>query len=266
MFTAVGGSAQGVLETLRANPLLLLQRLTSTIGLHYLLGLFLPLGFLSLIGFEYAFAAVPMILINFLADPTHTVPEVVSHYTTWFLPFLVIGAAVGFVRVLRWTSSWSRNARRILVSVLMFVICFYAIQGIYFFAYRFRLAITYSHTLALHAKDVQKILSFIPPNAAVSSDDVLLAYFAERDIVTNLNDKNLDSFKPDFIIRDLLDASAIQNIQNRGHDLGLKLFRVPSSQFYNPETELLTPPASCKCEGYSIFRRVGSLTLYKRNP
>jgi hypothetical protein len=265
MFQAVGGSAAGVLETLRADPFFLFQRLTSTVGLHYMLGLLLPFSFLSLIGFEYVFAAAPIIVINFIADPTHTVPEVVSHYTIFFLPFMVIGAAVGFVRVIRWSSRWSRTARWILVSIFTLFICTYALEGIYSFAYRFRSAITYSHTLALHAKDVQKILSLIPPTASVSGDDNLLPYVAERAIVTNLNDINLETFKPEFIIRDALDGSAIRNIQSRGHDLGFSLFRVPSSQFYDQETEMLAPPASCGCAGYSIFRHAGSLALYKRN-
>ena len=127
MFEAVGGSLTGVMETLHANPLFLLERMASPIGVGYLLGLFAPLCFLSLLGFEYAFAIAPILIINFLAKPESTVPQVVTHYTTWILPFLVVGAAVGYARLQKCGLLANRSVRRAVLSVVALVLA----AGIY---------------------------------------------------------------------------------------------------------------------------------------
>jgi uncharacterized membrane protein len=97
-YDAVGGSPGGIVKTLFTDPVVLLQALTESRDLTYLLQLALPLAGLFLAAPLLLIPALPELAANLLSE-TATQTSIEFHYTAPIIPFLVAGTMLGAARV-----------------------------------------------------------------------------------------------------------------------------------------------------------------------
>jgi uncharacterized membrane protein len=99
-YDAVGGSPRGILETAVTDPLVLIQAVTETRDLEYLLELGLPLAGLFLAAPLLLLPALPELAANLLSEVSNQT-SIEFHYTAPITPLLVAGAILGAARVPR---------------------------------------------------------------------------------------------------------------------------------------------------------------------
>jgi len=97
-FASVGGSPEGIVETVFTDPLAIVSALTSGDDLSYLLWLGWPLAGLFLLVPGLAVVALPQLLVNGLSDwSTTTDPR--HHYIAGVIPFLVASSVLALARL-----------------------------------------------------------------------------------------------------------------------------------------------------------------------
>jgi uncharacterized membrane protein len=103
------GETPGEIATaLVTKPVLVWQQLTATDRLQYLMKLFAPLGFISLLGLPAILLVVPGVAVNMLAQH-FCQPTIYCHYTVPVIPFIFIAAVFGLSRLrmrLKSSASW----------------------------------------------------------------------------------------------------------------------------------------------------------------
>ncbi|MDX1415937.1 MAG: DUF2079 domain-containing protein [Candidatus Promineifilaceae bacterium] len=120
----LGSSPQEMLLALLTNPVRVWQHIATMQHLQYLRQLFLPAGFLALLGLPELILALPGLVTNLLADH-FCQPTIYCQYTVPVVPFVFIALVTGLFRLDRW---WrSRRGLRMLTAglVLLTLISFW---------------------------------------------------------------------------------------------------------------------------------------------
>lgn len=114
-FVSVGGSPEGIFRTLFTDPGRIASALVSEADLVYYFWLGIPLGGLFLLAPGLAAVALPQLLANGLSDlPSTTLPQ--HHYIAAVIPFLIVGAVVGILRL--------PGVRHLQAALIVLVLCF----------------------------------------------------------------------------------------------------------------------------------------------
>jgi uncharacterized membrane protein len=101
LYPAFGRSFSEMAQTIVTRPLFVLQYILEPRKIAFLLHLFAPLAFVSVLGVEIiALAAVPILALVLSAHEIMFRPF--TYYPAAVLPFLFFGAALGMQRILRW--------------------------------------------------------------------------------------------------------------------------------------------------------------------
>ncbi len=260
MFRAFANSDASMLLLLLPETPQILLRVLSPAGQSYLVGLFLPLAFLSLLGIEYTFALVPILLLNFLADNDHAIRDGLNgHYTTMVQPFLVAGAVVGLVRLQHWLVR-RRWLWRMAVACSLICILYFVAQGLRYDIYKLRESLAIAHTWQEHTRDVNFTLSQIAPSASIAADENLLPFLAHRPMVVHL--ANATQYAPHYILRDSFYNTASVQVLNAGLALGANLYAHAPNEYYDRAKWEQAPVPNCSCPGYRLLMRRGSLALF----
>jgi uncharacterized membrane protein len=164
-YEAVGGSPGGLVETALTDPLTVLDALTESGDLLYLLALGLPLAGLFLLAPLTLIPALPELAANLLSSVS-TQTSIEFHYTAPIAPFLVAGAVLGAARFVR-----CMEAAVVLLAASVIGAIAIGPLGAGELAPDRRSA---------HDQTAERALALIPPDAAVSSTNGLGAHLSER--------------------------------------------------------------------------------------
>lgn len=97
-YTWLGDSPAQMIHVALSQPLLVFNQLTTASRLMYLLQLFLPVGFLILLGLPELIPAVPGLLMNMLAQH-QCQPTIYCQYAAPIIPFVFVSAVYGLDRL-----------------------------------------------------------------------------------------------------------------------------------------------------------------------
>ena len=161
-YDAVGGSPGGIVETAVTDPLVLIQAVTESRDLEYLLQLSLPLAGLFLAAPLMLLPALPELAANLLSDVS-TQTSIEFHYTAPIAPFLVAGAILGVARVPQ----------------LAPVVLIAALAGAVFLGPLWDGELR-PDRISDHDRVAERAVALIPPSAPVSSTNGLGAHLSAR--------------------------------------------------------------------------------------
>lgn len=185
-FFQFGDSPSEVIGTMVSNPLMVIKEATTAQDLGYLLLLFIPVAFLSLLSGAILIPASTFALNLLSAFPQHA--TIYFQYNAELIPFVFIAAIFGYARLKKFLSRYFNAAhasRAIALSLLSFSLLSAILFGpsplsLLDFAPNeasFNIAnytITPHHVLLLDA------ISEIPQDAVVSTDSFLAAHLSSR--------------------------------------------------------------------------------------
>jgi len=263
MFTSIGGLKGMINEPLNAFNFFI-QKLLTPATQSFLLKLFIPLCFLSIIGIEYTIPIIPIIIILLFADGDHTSVSH-GHYTNWLFPFIINGAALGYIRL--------RDKinhiffRKTITCLILICISYHMISGLRTYRYWLKSKIAEYHAMTYYRDDIKMALGKIPSNAKVATDEYLLPYFANRRFIIHLS--KINKLKPDYIIRD-----ATQNGEGRVNssiyssiysDSFWNVINNDPNIYYNSYDLKQMTIKNDLYEGYNIIHRFGSIAIYELN-
>tara|TARA_S200000501_G_scaffold136458_1_gene129032 strand:+ start:2564 stop:4048 length:1485 start_codon:yes stop_codon:yes gene_type:complete len=261
LFTTIGGVKGIISEPLYAIKYFN-QKLLNPTTQSFLFKLFIPLCFLSIIGFEYTLSIIPIVFILLLADGEHTTVSH-GHYTNWFFPFIINGGALGYKRLMGKINHIL--IRRTVICLVLICTSYNIISGLRLHRYWLKSKINESYAMTYYRDDVKMALDKIPPNAKVATDEYLLPYFANRRFIFHLS--KLDRFKPDYIIRD-----ANQNGENRINNsiysniYGDSFWNVINKDpkiYYDSYDQKYMNIKNDLYEDYNLIYRFGSIAIYE---
>ncbi len=263
MFKSIGG-LNGIISD-PANSLgFLIQKLSEPSTHSFLFKIFMPLCFLSLIGIEYTSSIIPIIMILLFADGDHTSISH-GHYTNWFFPFIINGAALGYKR-LRKKINFTLF-RKILMCFVLICISYHLVSGLRLFRYWFKSKIAEHYAMTYYRNDIKLAKDKIPSNAKVATDEYLLPYFANRRFIIPL--PKVNELKPDYIIRDAtqngeyrLNSSIYSSIYG---DSFWNVINNDPNIYYNSDDFKLIVEKKYLYEDYDLINRFGSIKIYRLN-
>jgi uncharacterized membrane protein len=223
-YAYLGSTPLQIAFTALTSPGLVASHLLTPDRLSFLAKLFLPLGLLPLLGWEYLLGAAPVFGYLLLADdPSQYAID--RHYLAPLLPFLFFGAALGLTRLARGIGSWLRGitppptpspARRggdltaaqrpsptLLVGegigggVIPAILLSVALLALGLASeYRFgptpfgRAYNPEAFTPSPHTAELQRLVAQVPAGASVAASRNLLSWFSERNDVYRYPDLN----------------------------------------------------------------------------
>ncbi|NOY92839.1 MAG: DUF2079 domain-containing protein [Deltaproteobacteria bacterium] len=169
-----GESPAQVIVAWITHPMELAQHLMVSRRLSYLPRLLWPLAFLPLLSPRWLVPALPVLAINLLSDfPTTT--QLDSHYLSTALPFLIVAALDGLVRVQRRAPERRLWPLLGLPLLLSHILLGGSPVSLDFDASRFR--------RDADSQDGTRILGAIPTDASVQAPDALLAHLSARPLL-----------------------------------------------------------------------------------
>jgi uncharacterized membrane protein len=178
-YSAVGGSAGGILETAVTDPGRILSAVTQGRDVAYLADLLLPLLALPLLAPLAALTAAPELALSLLSD-TRTQTSIHFHYTAGALPGLMVAAVLGAARIRR-RYAWARRpeGRAIVVSTLVAGILLGPLPVWSHVPLGSDLA-SREHVVGRHAGVAESAARLIPADAPVSATNTFGAHLSER--------------------------------------------------------------------------------------
>ncbi len=100
-YSWLGDSPQGMLATFFTNPARVWRHMVTPDRIKYIGQLFLPVGFIALIGLPELLLALPGIVTNLLANH-FCQPTIYCQYTVPIVPFVFIATIYGLFRLQKW--------------------------------------------------------------------------------------------------------------------------------------------------------------------
>jgi uncharacterized membrane protein len=175
-FGALGSDAASVVRTALAHPRLVITTLASREKLQTLFDLFSPLGFLPLLNPPAILPALPVLVINLLADSPWQ-NSVHAHYMAPVLPFAWI-AAGGLVAWLSRSKRWPEGS----AVLATFVLVNTGLVSLLFSPFppgkAFRLADFYQPSS--HQEDLRAVIDLIPARASLCAQSDIYPHVSQR--------------------------------------------------------------------------------------
>ncbi|MBI2529699.1 MAG: DUF2079 domain-containing protein [Candidatus Diapherotrites archaeon] len=185
-FFQFGDSPAEVIGTMISNPLMVIKEATTAQDIGYLLLLFVPVAFLSLLSGAMLVPASTFALNLLSAFPQHA--TIYFQYNAELIPFVFIAAIFGYARLKKFLSGYFNAAhasRAIALSLLSFSI----LSAIFFgpsplglldFAPNEASFNIENYTITPHHVLLLDAISEIPQEAVVSTDSFLAAHLSSR--------------------------------------------------------------------------------------
>jgi len=259
LFQTVGG-VLGPIINISNFIHILFERLLHPINIYFIIYLLIPFCFFSLVGLEYLFAIVPIILILVLTDDFHATKSAVGHYTIWLSPFITTSAAFGLKRMLEYFKSIIKIKILVLIC-LMITIFYYSYSGIRLHAYYIKGRILENYAFVDHRNDIRNIIHKIPSNSKLAADDRLLPFLADRKYLYSLS--MIENGKPDFILRDYFQKHKLEFYRDIYGANFLKTYSIPTTQFYNSKNWDKINMDQQYSGKYELVIRSGAIALYR---
>lgn len=174
----LGASPKEIVSNLLLHPGDVLPRLVQPAKVNYLLGLFSPVAFLSLLSPATLLMALPDLAINLLSN----FPEMYglrAHYGSVIVPFIVISAIYGTELVVRGAGRLSRSLGYILLYLLCFAVLGLSLRAYYSFV--FLPLSDHLPQVTEHNRLAAKFIAMIPPQAGVSAGSTLNPHVSQRE-------------------------------------------------------------------------------------
>lgn len=263
MFSNIGGLEGMIKEPFNALNFFI-QRLLNPTTHSFLFELFIPLCFLSILGIEYTFSIIPIIIILLFVDGNHASVSH-GHYTNWFFPFIINGGALGYKRLRDKLNH--TLLRKTLISLILLCISYHMISGIKLYRYWFKSKIAEYHAMTYYRDDIKMALDKIPSSAKVATDEYLLPYFANRRFIIPLS--KINNLKPDYIVRDAtqngesrINSSIYSNIYC---DYFWNVINNDPNVYYNSFDLKHMKIKNNLYENYDLIHRFGSIAIFRLN-
>jgi len=179
VFGQFGSTPSEIIKTIIFEPKLFFSLLFTPTNMKYLFHLLIPLGFVSIIGFEALLIAVPSILINILSG-YHYTHFVTYHYTAAIIPFIFISVIFGIKRI-------SKKSLFLPILALLFLSVFLSsfYLGPYYSIVRnpkeVISTISKMDTYSQKEHEIYQAISKIPEEAVVSASYNLLPHLSHRE-------------------------------------------------------------------------------------
>ncbi len=209
----LGQSPAEILITLFTDPAIVWQQLIAPDRLRYLMQLFLPLGFVSLLGLPALLLVVPGLAMNLLAQH-FCQPTIYCHYTVPVTPFIFIAAIFGLSRL---KSKLAPDAGWLAVAILLVLLS----------AFSFWLDNPFGETLALpsalkeidNADVVAMALASVPDDASVVTTNDYAPHLARREelYIIGVPSQRSAPTDPDVVFLNLYDQQYIVCDQYRDY-------------------------------------------------
>jgi len=178
-YTAVGGSPGGIAKTALTHPVRIAEAVIQHHNLLFLRDLLAPLAMLPLAAPLLALSALPELLLNLLSST----PEQTSihfHYTAGAIPGLVAAAVLAAARIRRrWPGAWPAGSRALVVVVIFAGVLLGPLPAWQHVPHGSKNS-TSDGVVTAHDRAAARVLSVIPPTAAVSATNKLGAHLSER--------------------------------------------------------------------------------------
>lgn len=174
-YNAFGSSPSEIVVGVMRSPLKTLSVLVEQGRPYYLLQLFLPMGFLSLLQPQTLIFALPDFIINLLSNNTQ-LHQIYFHYTATITPFLFISAIYGMKKL----HLLFPKLQRFALCYLLFAICY----GAYAFG---PLPLARSANIDMftkkvpHRSEITRALSKIPQDVSVAATNNIGAHLSHRE-------------------------------------------------------------------------------------
>jgi uncharacterized membrane protein len=180
-YTAVGEGPVGIIKTLLTDPMTVVQTLFSRQKLVYLRDLFLPVGYLSLFGFQVLFMALPTLGIILLSSDPQVYTLEKFHYAAPLVPVVVISAAYGVASLSnRASGRWELSRKKLLYSlgslVLLCTIIYHGARGFTPLGGNFSLP-----GITPHDRLSGELIAMVPQDAVVSAQSRLNPHLSQRE-------------------------------------------------------------------------------------
>jgi uncharacterized membrane protein len=164
------------------NPRLLVSRLTEPLSLHYMIGLWAPFGFLSLLSPVTMLVAASEFALSILSNfpPQRTIDY---HYPVLIVAVSAVAAVHGISYVAKWLGQRTKVSRSIWAGVLVAIALLGGMRSQYHRYGTLRLfGARYAgiFTRTAHTDLGRRFLDQIPPAAAVSAQSNLAPHVSER--------------------------------------------------------------------------------------
>ena len=201
----LGNSPIGMLAGLITKPGLVWQHIVTPDRMAYLVQLFLPIGFLALLGLPELFLALPGFATNLLADH-FCQPTIYCQYAVPIVPFIFIATIVGLFRLKKWWGS-AAGVRYLTIILVAFT----------FFSYLRSNPFTYQQIIppALqqleNAGIVRMALSVVPKEVSVVTTNDYAPHLAQREglFILGIPAQKETPTSPDVIFLNLYDQQYI---------------------------------------------------------
>ncbi len=185
-FFQFGNSPSEVIGTMASNPLMVIKEATTAQDIGYLLLLFVPVAFLSLLSGAILIPASTFALNLLSAFPQHA--TIYFQYNAELIPFVFIAAIFGYARLKKFLSKYF-NAVHASRAIAFSLLSFSVLSAIFFgpsplslldFAPNEASFSIANYTITPHHVLLLNAISEIPQDAVVSTDSFLAAHLSSR--------------------------------------------------------------------------------------
>jgi uncharacterized membrane protein len=156
------------------HPFGVMQRVFSYAKLGYLIRLFAPLGFLSLLSLKELLIGLPIFLQNLILSE-HLVKVEVPRYTMPLIPFIFISAI--------YSAAWlfkNKKLRWVYIEVLITISLLLSVSRFVLDARFLRVLSPISGETMIHRSALKEMVSLIPPEASVCADIKAFPFLSNR--------------------------------------------------------------------------------------
>jgi uncharacterized membrane protein len=209
-YSEFGDSPLKIIKTIILSPQKTLATIFEQSRLHYLMKLFLPLGFLSIFAPTFLIFTLPDLLINLLSSNTQ-LHQIYYQYTSPITPFIFITAILG-IKILK-------NKTRLTNSFFIIYLLTVAIAGAYFFG---PLPGAIESNLDMFTRPVndrsliEKYLSLLPKKLSVAATNNVGSHLSQRQKIYTLP---LGVGKADVIVFLLTDPISLKTEKKMVEDI-----------------------------------------------
>ncbi len=179
IYGSLGNSVTDIVRTIATRPDKVWEIVWTVDKARFVLQLFVPLAFVSLLGLEVTALSFPTFAYLLIADAGPRT-DIRFHYTSTLLPFLFFGCVVGLNRLLTWKALHIPTARGVCtLAALIAVAVALSYQG----NAPGPLATGFdpsTYVMDARARDGRSLIAMVPANAIVVTQKEHLSQFSDR--------------------------------------------------------------------------------------
>jgi len=180
-YSHLGEGPLGIIKTAITDPLAFARTLFSKEKLVYLGALFVPVGFLSLLGLQVLFLLLPSLGIILLSGDPQVYTLEKFHYAAPLVPVVVLSAVYGIAFLARgldakWRVPKARSVCIVAGYVLLCTLLYHQARGFTPWGGNFTLPVVSDHD-----RQAAELITLVPQDAIVSAQSRLNPHLSERE-------------------------------------------------------------------------------------